>query len=564
MQEYSAGLGKYGAFMARFEDGMAIGTGLVKVATAGAGLASAAGELAKNSDVVANAKEAKEILEWVEIGLSSTSGIVKGALSERDAIAVADGLNIALSKMFESVLPEGVSTIVNGSIETAIRSASAGKKFAEGDISGGLDELAKAITGGLGAVDKTEDKDLTKIGAAIGKGLTGLARSKDVAEKVKAGDYRGALGIVVQNLDSVVEEAKSPVLDWAKKIESYSSGIEESASEIDKQQQIINAVIDKEALDQQAEEAARLQRENFEEFMRQEDRAFEEALAYGFADPTSEEEEIEQAELKRLESIETLIAVQKRNQQMFELSKKIVQGGPALLGKLVPGMSLVAAATQLAYSIAEAIKHTQQLLIWMDNVSDAGKAATVQLDAMMNRYGLESRQTLQANLTVAIDAVRVAGEAMKLAGQAAPGWSGCGCLGGRRGLRDGGRRQGLRGCRDGARLAGLQEGPGEPAGPQAGPRCAAQQPDPGEVRHRLGRSGGRQPHRPGSHAPLRPERPDPGPGRDQRQQGRRLSRAGLQGGPGPAARRAAQRRLASGRCRAHLPKLDRLLPERHD
>lgn len=419
LKEYSKSLGEHGAFLQKFGDAMAIGKGLLKTATAGAGLAGAIGDLTANTDVVKNVKEAEEILEWIEVGLTSFEGVVNGALQERDGIAVADSLNAMLGKTLEGLLPEAAATLVNGAVEVAIRSASTGRKLAAGDIEGALEELGSAIAEGLGAVDP-DGGAVAAIGSAIQGGLTGLAKLPDVARKVKAGDYRGALSVVIQNLDSVVDKAKGPASDWAKEIDEQVAALEGDVNVIAAQNQIINSQIDQDALKAQADRAAELQAENFTEFMRQQDRGFEEALAFGFAAPADTIEEQMQAEAKRLESLEKILAVHRRNEMMFELSKKILIGGPEFLAKAVPGMSLVAAATQLAYSIAEAVKSAQQLLIWADNMADAQKASTAQVDAIFNRYGLQKKQTIMANIKVALDAVKVAGEATKLAGQAAP------------------------------------------------------------------------------------------------------------------------------------------------
>ena len=96
-----------GAFSER--DAMAIGKGLLKTATAGAGLVGAIGDLTANTDVVKNVKEAEEILEWIEVGLTSFEGVVNGALQERDGIAVADSLNAMLGKTLEGLLPEAAA-----------------------------------------------------------------------------------------------------------------------------------------------------------------------------------------------------------------------------------------------------------------------------------------------------------------------------------------------------------------------------------------------------------------------------------------------------------------------
>lgn len=420
LKEYSKELGDYGSFMQHFDDAVAIGGGMLKVAASSAGVVGSVGELTKNADVIKNAEEAKKVITYVEVALSSTSGIVKGALTERDAVAVADGMNIGLSAAISGVVPKPWNDIVNGGIEAGIRGAAAGKKFANGDIEGGINEFAAGILGSLTAMDKSEDKRLVKIGQAIAAGVQGLAVSSTVVAKVKEGDYRGALSHIVQNIGSVVPPANSEALSWITSSEGTESGIEEDIKGISEQQKIIDSVVDKEALAALKEKAAKMQKEQFDEFMRQQDRAFEEALAYGFSDPLDEDMEAEQAEQKRVDSLKHIVAMHKRNEMMFELAKKLVTGGPALVADLVPGMGLVAAATQLAFAIGEAIKQAEQLLIWADNVSDAEKASTAQVDAMLNRYGLQKKQVIQANIKVAIQAVKVAGEATKLAGEAAP------------------------------------------------------------------------------------------------------------------------------------------------
>lgn len=414
LQEYSKELGEHGAFLEKFEKGMAVGQGLVKLATAGADLTAAAGALAASSDVVKDAAEAKEILEWVDLGMSSSSAIVKGALQERDGISVLDGLNMYVSKLLSEVLDPDLAKVINTSVEVALRSCSAAKKFAQGDYKGGMLEVATAVLTGFVGVDKTEDDEgLKSTGKGLHDGIKKLAEDGSIKKLLDAGKTQEAMGAIFKELPGIVDNVKGTLEKFNEEIGEDSQAAREARAKI-------NDKFSPEKLAAQQEAAAKLQREDFAEFMRREDREFGEMIAYGFADPDSEEEELEQAELKRLDSLEHLIAVQVRNQKMFDLSKKISKGGIDLVSKLVPGMSLVAAAQQLAYSIAEAIKQTQELLIWMDNVSDAGKAVTVQMDAMMNRYGLQKKQVLLANITVAIDAVRVCGEAMKMSGQAAP------------------------------------------------------------------------------------------------------------------------------------------------
>ncbi|MGF1445450.1 MAG: hypothetical protein ACFBRM_04545 [Pikeienuella sp.] len=420
LQDYSRELGEYGAFMEKFRTGMAIGQSLLKVATAGAGMAGAIGQLQKNADVVKNAEEAKKILGYVEVAMSSTSGIMEAALTQRDAIGVADALNQGLSTAITAAVPAPWNDVINGGIEAGIRSASAGKKFAEGKPDEGLKEFAAAIASSLGAADRTEDKKIKAIGDAIALGINKLVESKEVADAVRSGDYHAALSFVINNIGDAVPPANGAVLGWIQRADEQVGELEEGVKDISEQQKIINQYVDQEELKRRKEAAAKQQVEDYAAFMREGDRAFEEALAYGFSSPLDDDMEADQAEAKREASLKKIVAVYKRNEMVFELAKKIAVGGPAFVGDLVPGLGLVAAATQLCFSIGEAIKQSRQLLIWTENLADAQAASSAQMDAVLNRYGLQTQQVIRANIRVAIHAVKVAGEACKLAGEAAP------------------------------------------------------------------------------------------------------------------------------------------------
>ncbi len=421
LQEYSKELGEYGAFLERFDDAMAIGSGLLKVAGSAASFAGSIAALTENKDVISGAKEAKEVLGWVQIGMTSTAGIVKGALKEQDGFAVAEAINGAVGEILGATLDEATADLTKGLISGAIKSSKAGALFAKGDIDGGLDALADAITDSLGGLG---DDDVAKIGKIIGQSIRSLPKAKEAATKFKDNPSE-ALLILMNSAASltatITAPAKSDEEDEEEEEEEDEDALALSdLTDLMSQQKVVSAKIDKEKLEQMKLEHAKLQEENFAEFMRQEDRAFAEALEYGFADPDDEDEELDIAERKRVDSLEKIVAVYKRDEMMFNLAKKICTGGPAFVADLVPGMGLVAAVTQLVFSIGEAIKHAEQLLIWMDNVSDAKTARTAQMDAMMNRLGLQKKQTVIANIKVGIQAVKVAGEATKLAGQAAP------------------------------------------------------------------------------------------------------------------------------------------------
>lgn len=419
LQEYSKELGDYGQFMQHFDDAMAIGTGMLKVAGSAATFTASIGTLMENKDVISGAKEAAEVIGWVQIGMTSTAGIVKGALKEQDGFAVAEAINGVVGEILGATLDEDTAKLTQGLVTGAIKSSKAGALFAKGDIDGGLNALADAITNSLGGLG---DDQVSQIANIIGQSIKSLPKSKEAARMFKE-DPTAALVILLNGASAMNATITAPNSKEAGEVLGKMEEGSEALNDVVKlaqQQKKVTGKIDKEKLEQMNQEYAKLQEENFQEFMRQEDRAFAEALEYGFADPDDEDEELDLAERRRVDSLEKIVAVYKRDEMMFSLAKKIITGGPGFVAELVPGLGLVAAVTQLVFSIGEAIKHAEQLVIWMESVGDAKNARTAQMDAMMNRLGLQKKQLIIANIKVGIQAVKVAGEATKLGGQAAP------------------------------------------------------------------------------------------------------------------------------------------------
>ena len=108
------------------------------------------------------------------------------------------------------------------------------------------------------------------------------------------------------------------------------------------------------------------------------------------------------------------MAMQKKNEATFKLAKQIADKGVALLAKLFPPASLVQACMTLAFSIKDAVEKTQELIIWCENAEDAMSANSAQVDAMLNRRGLQTKQTMRAAVQVALDAAKVVAEVLTL------------------------------------------------------------------------------------------------------------------------------------------------------
>jgi len=361
------------------------------------------------------------------------------AIAKKDAFAVTDTLTKMLGQSLTTAgVDAKVATAITGTITAGARGAAAGKHLAEGNVEAAFKSFGDGIATGLAG---TGNSDVAAIGEYIKTGLETAAQATAVKQAMAktppdtlaamkamedaAASIIGSSGVkdaikaiaAAENSEKLGEDLETA----RSKLEEATKLAQESTEEYGKIDgpdtapisiEAINKLKEQKALEEAA--AARSEEEKLRAFMEEKDAAFEELLVTGFPPPSSDAEEIAAAEQKRLDSMETLIAIVQRDKMTFQLAQKIVTKGPGLIADLVPGMGLVQACAELAFAIAEAVKHAEQLLIWIENVEDAGAAATVQLDAMMNRYGLETKQNIIADIKVGIKAVKVAGEATKL------------------------------------------------------------------------------------------------------------------------------------------------------
>jgi hypothetical protein len=418
LQEYSAGLDDTDKLLAKFGIVADIGGKVINLAASSAGFAGSIAEVTKNAQVLTNAKEAGEVLELINVVFTSTCALVPTVVKERDAIKAVDICNTMLGAALKAGgVDQNVADMVTGIVTASARSAGMGKALAEGDLEGAFTNLGAAIESALGS---TGDKALADSGKEINSIFGKIITGKAVLDALRADPPQPgkALEIAIGEIAGVIN---SPEVNKTIEILSFAKEVGEEVNEIREGDKDRRAPITAESLqklkDLQAAEdfkAARAQEEALRVMMERDDAMFAEVLSTGFPPPTSEAEAIAEAEQRRMESIENLIAIMARDKKIFALAEKIATKGPGLIADLVPGMGLVQACAELAFSIAEAVKRAQQMLKWMGIVEATGKAATVQLDAMMSRYNLEGKQNIIADIKVGVKAVKVAGQATAL------------------------------------------------------------------------------------------------------------------------------------------------------
>ena len=451
LQEYSATLTEKDILMEKFEVGFKIGKGVLKLGAASTGLVGAIGEMQENEGLIADAAEAKEFFDQLEVALTIGEGMTKMALTDKDFTSIGETMADAMGTALGGIPgpSKDTATIVTCCVSNAVRAVSVAKKIAAGDLEGAFTDVVNAIAAEL------ENFDPTKGGGAmtaIGKQMAGTAGSlikalnlpKMVSEGRSPLEIIGAMmdivdGVVGPSAEAFGEDLEKDFnrsLGLGKEEDEAEEGEDEEEEEEDEEDEeedeedeedtsgqdyvdgkkAQKGKFDMAALKQRQLEADKLSAEkikaSMEEQIEAEREQFEHHLRAGFPMAMSDEDEINQSESDRIQSIEFLIAIQKKNEATFNMARQIADKGVALVVKLFPPASLLQACMTLAYTIKDAIEKTQELIIWVENVEDATVAGSAQVDAMLNRQGLQTKQMMRAQVQAAIDAALVVADVL--------------------------------------------------------------------------------------------------------------------------------------------------------
>ncbi|HSF65671.1 MAG TPA: hypothetical protein VLA78_14870, partial [Paracoccaceae bacterium] len=405
-----------------------------------------------------DAEQAAEILGYCETALGVVEGAANFALSDRDFASLGDVVAGAVSDIVSAAAGDDVGNMVGTAITVAARGARCGQLLKKGDYKGAALQLAQAIAMGCAGFDRTDGKLITEIGAQIEVGVNSFLAGWNMAEAIDRGaspqDILRTLMTQFENIasaaantkagqlakefaGSVTEKTKALDKSATEKVsaafgkkkddneeeeeedgggdeEEEGDGILEQALKLSEQKALLNKKFDADALQKMREAAAQKQAEDMEALKTEEAARFREMLISGLAPAVNDDEEIAIQETRRLDSIDYILAVQKKNDATFALCKSIAEKGMGLVVKLFPGAGLIEACMTLSFTIQDAIVKTQEMVIWMDNFRDAQAASSAQVDAFMNRKGLQTKQAALANIQVALDAAKVVAQVMKL------------------------------------------------------------------------------------------------------------------------------------------------------
>lgn len=430
LQAYSAELTEKDILMKKFEIGFKIGQGLLKAAGAGAGLGGAIGAATGDKGLVSGTEIAQEFIENFQTALTISEGITKAALTDRDFTNVGQDIAGMLGDMVGKATGNPLAgDLVSSVASNAVRAVKVAKflKQSPPDYQGALTEMANALSAELSRFDpEGEDGMMTEIGGYISDHVDKVFKVKDMIKK--GAKPNEVMGLLFEGASALVGGAMKEVDDdMAAAFSDAISGLGEAFEGEDGDdtdgQSTAKGKFDIAQLRAREKEADAIAAQKIADSMYEQADAereqFEHHLRSGFPLAMDDDDAANQAESERINSIEYLIAIQKKNEAVFKMCKQIAEVGVSLLTTLFPPAALAQSCMTLAFSIKDAVEKTQELIIWCDNAADAAAAGSAQIDAMLNRKGLQTKQVMRADVQVALDASKVVADVLILTPAAA-------------------------------------------------------------------------------------------------------------------------------------------------
>jgi hypothetical protein len=455
LKEYSKDLTNSDKVLEYFDLPVAVAAGGLKIASSaevmkGAIEAYGAGvtDLAKDA-TFKDVKERAAIIDGVAACLSSTKKAADSIIKKGDFQSAADAVIGAIGKVLVPTVGKETAKMVTDIATAAAHAAPITHAAVKQDMTEMLKQIGATIGDSLKA--SSSDPIFGEVGEVIKLQFEALAKitetGKDNSDaytkmmQAALGVGTGAAQLIADKFKEraleELSEKKLPETESAREkdaINNLFGGISagakftgdkgETAIEMPETLKALtekaSKSVDKNMLEALQKKAVEAQEEELQALLNAPDKEFEKVLAYGFIQDDEDPAGKGISEEMRLKSLENLIAEVQRQQKIYDLAKAIMTGGVASVEKYVPGLSTATAGTKTIFAFGEAIQKGRQMLVWFNNTKDAKAAVTVQYEAMMNRYGLQSAQTIVAGIQALIAAIDTIGKAMQIAGHLAP------------------------------------------------------------------------------------------------------------------------------------------------
>ncbi|MFL4472092.1 hypothetical protein ACERZ8_20240 [Tateyamaria armeniaca] len=425
LDEYAADLTDADLLQQKFDLGFKIGNSVLKFAGSLNEFSGAVG----GDGVQDGVGVASDVFEYMGIAMTLGEGVAKAVITDKDYIGVGLAIADAAAATIGKASDSDTAGIIGSVIENGARSVRVGQKLSADppDYEGAFMDVVEGVSSELERNDPDDDGGLmSDIAAGLTTSATAAFQSKNIAAMVQRGDPPLAILSAIMDAGDTLGSYALSKAGVIKDDEDGGDG-DEGPDEGELSQDIMDglaALNGKFDEDKRAEIEARTKemdivaaerlKEAAEAAAAEEQAQFEMHLRMGFPLATDDQEAADIAEFERVNSIEFLIAMQKKNEATFAMCEQIKDKGMAFVEKLFPPAALVSACITLALTIKSAIEQTQEMIMWRENVADAMTAVSPQVDAMLNRSGLQTKQAMQQNVQAALDAAKVVAEVLKL------------------------------------------------------------------------------------------------------------------------------------------------------
>ncbi|MEM1432151.1 MAG: hypothetical protein AAGG09_22055 [Pseudomonadota bacterium] len=428
LQEYSRDLTQKDILKEKFDLGYKIAGSTLKLMGAANTLGSEVSSMTGDTKGVATTEEIGEFLGHVETALTIGEQLSTAALTDKDFSTVGQTIANTVFENIAGELDPAAAKIVGSCLANGARMVDVSQKIKEGDYQGAFEGVVAGIAAEMHKYDPQGKNGLmSEIANELEnsvKSVSAVGNIAVVANKpdAKPGDIMAAL---LSAANAVGADAGADVdslalqdfSETALAMQAAWDGGDEARLHLDKKftEQDLEELRKKRAeMEDRAAESLEREKELAEEKLKAQEKEFEVLMRTGLAKPQTDEEEINLQEYLRSESIETILAIQAKNDATFNFCKTIAEKGVGFVTKLFPPASIAEACLTLAFTIKDAVEKAEQLIIWRENVEDALTAHSAQADAMLNRKGLQTKQTTLAGIQVALDAAKVVAEVLAL------------------------------------------------------------------------------------------------------------------------------------------------------
>ena len=430
LQEYSRELTEKDILKQKFDLGFKIAGSTLKLLGASNTLGSEIATVTGDDNAVAALEEVAEFLDHFETALLITEQLSTAALTDKDFTVVGQTIANTVFENIAGELDPTAAKIVGSCLANGARMIDVSRKVSERDYEGAFEDLVAGMAEELHSYDPQGKEGLmSKIADQMENSLSSVTAVKAIAvAAAKPGAKPGDIMSALLNAASALgKEAGADVPSGAlQEFSETAAAMQAAWDEGDEARKHLDGKFTEQDLEELRKKRAELEErqqeastrsaqlalEAAEQKMKAQEEEFAVLLRTGLARPQTDEEEIDLQEYLRSENIETILAIQARNEATFKLCATIAQKGAAFVTKLFPPASIAEAAMTLALTIKDTVEKAEQLIIWRENVEDALTAHSAQADAMLNRKGLQTKQVTLAGIQVALDAAKVVAEVL--------------------------------------------------------------------------------------------------------------------------------------------------------